>query len=579
MQYGHNKLLYWRPDGCGIAVVTDTGRIILFEVKLDLAHPLSYQCVDSNSAAYLHESVGTVPSIVLDAVMVVNGEEEITSLNGLNNDLMIFTTVSGSIKQFVWDDGIILEEFESDISQVHFTDPNEHSYSPENDININNLCYSQALDIAAVTFSNGRAGYISSSEFFKPSTIHALLAPSLTDASCASINTRYHLLTFGTEHGEVFVYVLNYDSGLLNLSHQLKAYSESQEGARTADSSKVIKVFWTPDCCCLCAVYSSGSMYMWSVYGTFLYSSSTPVARGCWDLEGYNLWVIHGVKLSKIPFLKSPLTVNNVSNNQQHIILQSANQVFILPNRFSPKSGLSVYESIYRGETENYDSPHQSFLASLGSPLENWPWQAIKVPEIYANGNCPLRFVAIGASGQCTAVAGSRGFAFYISAKHKWRCFGNEAQEQSMIVRGGMLWWRGILIVGAFHPDNKSSKIYMYPHHNSIDKTSVVCTIPLPSSIITLNTYEDYLIVVTGNSRVIVYQLTLDIPPTLEVSASYHKVLEFSVAKYTPHPCAVLSAHVSPLTSDAGVPDGSLKSILINIAGKLLMFEIGGLCL
>ena len=576
LQYGSNELLYWRPDCSGIAVVTDTGRIILFEVKLDLAHPLSYQCADNRSGVLLHETVGTVPSIVLEAVMVVNADEAITSLNGLNNDLMMFTTVSGSIKQFLWDDGLILEELESDISQVYFTDPNQHSYTPDNDIYITNLCYSHALDIAAVTFSNGRAGYIQSSEYYKPGSIHALLASGVDNATCGTINPRYHLLAFGTEMGEVFVFVLNYDSGLLNLSHQLKAYTESGEGVRSADSSSVVKVLWTPDCCCLCAVYSSGAMYMWSVYGTFLYSSTIPVSRACWDLEGYNLWTISGVQLYKIPFLKSPLTVNNVSNNQQHIILQSANQVFILPNRFPPKSGLSVYESIYRGETENYDSPHQSFIASLGSPLENWPWQAIKVPEIYANGNCPLRFVAIGASGQCTAVAGSRGFAFYISAKHKWRCFGNEAQEQSMIVRGGMLWWRGILIVGAFHHDTKTSKIYMYPHHNSIDQSSVVCTIPLPSSIITLNTYQDYLVVVTGNSRVIIFQLSVVIPPTLDIAASYTKVLEFSVAKFTPHPCAVLSAHVSPLTSDAGVPDGTLRSVLLNIAGKLLMFEIGG---
>jgi len=211
---------------------------------------------------------------------------------------------------------------------------------------------------------------------------------------------------------------------------------------------------------------------MWSVYGTFLYACQVPVSHGCWDLEGYNLWVLSGGKMLKVPFLKSPLTVNSVANNQQHIILQSANQVYILPNQFPPKSGLSVYGSIYLGETESCESktPYESFLASLGSPLENWPWQVIQVPEIYANVNCPMRYVAIGASGQCTAVAGSRGFAFYISAKHKWRCFGNEAQEQSMIVRGGMLWWRGILIVAAYHPDEKRNNIYMYPHHNSIDQ-------------------------------------------------------------------------------------------------------------
>jgi hypothetical protein len=573
-EYGKNKFLYFRADGSGLAVVTHTGFIILFEIRLDLANPSSYRCLDNRTGNPLHESVGTVPSIILEATTVVNAAEEVTSLTGLTNDLMMFTTAGGAVKQFFWDDGLILEDYSHDISQFYFTDPNEHSYAPENDIHVTSLCYSHALDISAVTLSNGRGAYLSSNDFFKPRTVHALLASNVRDATCASINPRYHLVVFGTETGEVFVNILNYDNGLLNLSHQLVGYLDGVEGGRTPDQSKVLKLFWTPDCCCLCGVYASGTMYMWSVYGTFLYACSVPVSLGCWDLEGYNLWAISGVQLYKIPFLKSPLTVNNVSNNQQHIILQSSNQVFILPNRFPPKSGLSVYGSIYLGESEVYDTPYQSFIASLGSPLENWPWQVIQVPDIYSNSNCPLRFVAIGASGQCTAVAGTRGFAFYISAKHKWRCFGNEAQEQSMIVRGGMVWWHGVLIVAAYHPDDKRSCIYMYPHHNSIDQNSVVCSIPIPSSIIAINTYEDYLVVVTGTSRVAVFLLAMSVSPALDVEMSHQKILEFSIAKYTPHPCAVLSVHASPILSDASVPSTGLKSVLINVAGKLLMFEI-----
>ena len=281
----------------------------------------------------------------------------------------------------------------------------------------------------------------------------------------------------------------------------------------------------------------------------------------------------------KIPFLKSPLTVNNNSTNQQHVILQSANQVFILPNRFPPKTGVSVYGSIYMGESETSDTPYESFLASLGSPLDTWPWQVIQVPDIYANANCPLRYVAIGSSGQCTAVAGSRGFAFYISAKHKWRCFGNEAQEQSLQVRGGMLWWHGVLIVAGYQLGDKRSAVYMYPHHNSIDQNSVVCTIPVGLvSIITINTFEDYLILVTGASRVAVYFLDMSVSASLDVEIKYVKLHEFSIAKFTPHPCAVISAHASPLLSDASEPDKGLKSVLINIAGKLLMFELTGEC-
>ena len=81
---------------------------------------------------------------------------------------------------------------------------------------------------------------------------------------------------------------------------------------------------------------------------------------------------------------------------------------------------------------------------------------------------------------------------------------------------------------------------------------------------------------VTGASKVAVFLLAMSVSPALDVEMSHQKILEFSIAKYTPHPCAVLSVHVSPLLSDASVPSGGLKSVLINVAGKLLMFEITG---
>lgn len=365
-EYGKNKSLHWRTDSTGLAVITDSNFIILFEVKHDHSTPLSYQCYDNKTGAQLHEGVGTVPTLVLDATTVVNAEHEVTALTGLSNDLMLFTTKGGALKQFYWDDGLVVDAHTCHVSQLYFTDPSEHSYTPDNNIHISSMCYSHTLNIAAVTFSNGRGAYLSSSDLFKPGTVHALLAPHRKVSTSASINPRYNLIAFGTEDGEIFVYVLNYDNGLLNLSHTVRGCRDVADGDGSPDKSKVIKLFWTPDCCCLCGQFESGTVYLWSVYGSALYSNKRSVKSGAWDLEGYNLWAISDVQLFKIPFLKSPLTVNNVTNNQQHIILQSANQVFILPNRFPPKSGLSVYGSIYVGESEMYDTPYQSFIASLG---------------------------------------------------------------------------------------------------------------------------------------------------------------------------------------------------------------------
>ena len=192
---------------------------------------------------------------------------------------------------------MILEEYDCEVSSFFFTDPSEHSYCPESDISITNLSYSLSLDIAAVTFSNGRAGYLSSNDYFRPGTVHALLAPNVRSATCASINPRYHLLVFGTEEGEIMVYTLNYDNGLLNLSHKVVGLTDWRDGGNTPDKTRIQGVFWTPDGCCLCATYASGNIYMWSVYGTFLYSCALPTTHGCWDAEGYNMWAVSGVQV------------------------------------------------------------------------------------------------------------------------------------------------------------------------------------------------------------------------------------------------------------------------------------------
>lgn len=567
-QYGSNKFIQWRTDGTGIAVVTNKGYIILCSITLDVNE--SYQCTDKKTGYRLH-TIPSVPKVTLTAGNVVEAQEEICHLALLDNNTVLFTTKSGYVKQFLWDEPAIIDNFSCKVSSFLFTDPTQHTFVPDEGLSIINICYSQALDIAAVAFSSGHGAYLATSHTFKPGTTHALLAPGVTNAVCCSINPRFHLIVYGTSTGEVLVFILNYDTGLLNLSHTLKLDKNSK-----AEPGRVTNMFWTPDGCCLCVNYESGMFRMWSVYGVYLFGDKQTVVQGCWGPEGYNLWCISGTSLWMIPFLKSPLTTNSVSSNQHHIVLQGAHQIYILPNQFPAKCDLSVYESIYHYKPSS-EHAYQSFLSSLGSPLENWPWQVIQVPDVYSVPNSPIRYTAIGPSGQCTAVAGVRGFAFYISAKHKWKCFGSEAQEQATICRGGLLWWQGILIVACYKPETKQNEIQMYPHHSSLDVSSMVDAIPCQSTIITMNTHADYLIVmVAGSSRIILYSLTCTRSSTLDITVSHSKVLEFSIAKFTPHPSAVLSVHLTTLRADASIPSQTVQSVLVNIAGKLLMFQISG---
>ena len=52
----------------------------------------------------------------------------------------------------------------------------------------------------------------------------------------------------------------------------------------------------------------------------------------------------------------------------------------------------------------------------------------------------------MNSSGTHVAVSGKAGFALYSGFKGKWKLFGNELQEQSLVCRGGLLWFREVVV-------------------------------------------------------------------------------------------------------------------------------------
>lgn len=62
-----------------------------------------------------------------------------------------------------------------------------------------------------------------------------------------------------------------------------------------------------------------------------------------------------------------------------------------------------------------------------------------------------FQYTAIDDVSENLAVAGRAGFAHYSFSKRKWRLFGNEYQEKSFIVTGGLLWWKEHIVMGCYN--------------------------------------------------------------------------------------------------------------------------------
>ncbi len=57
-----------------------------------------------------------------------------------------------------------------------------------------------------------------------------------------------------------------------------------------------------------------------------------------------------------------------------------------------------------------------------------------------------LQYAAVNAAGSNLVIAGRAGFALYSGSRRKWKLFGNEVQEQSLVCRGGVLWYQDIVV-------------------------------------------------------------------------------------------------------------------------------------
>jgi hypothetical protein len=109
---------------------------------------------------------------------------------------------------------------------------------------------------------------------------------------------------------------------------------------------------------------------------------------------------------------------------------------------------------IYRGA----DQPDMSVI----NP-ESDVWQHIKTPLAYMATNWPVRHATISSDGRLVAVAGRRGLIHYSTASGRWKLFNDPVVEQSFIVRGGMIWFHHVLIVGVEASKTFQVNLVLFP--------------------------------------------------------------------------------------------------------------------
>ncbi|KAH8917166.1 RIC1-domain-containing protein [Atractiella rhizophila] len=178
---------------------------------------------------------------------------------------------------------------------------------------------------------------------------------------------------------------------------------------------------------------------------------------------------VHDEQLFIIPFAKSAVTGLHSPDNTKHAFLQMDDRVLV-----------------YRGA----DQPDMSVI----NP-ESDVWQHIKIPSNYISQNWPIKYSCISSDARMIAVAGKNGLTHYNALTGRWKLFENLSQESAFSVRGGMQWYKDVLVVATDEAGKYAIRLFGRDH--PLNTNYILHQEPLHAPVVLLSIFDDSLLVYT----------------------------------------------------------------------------------
>ncbi|KAI8375695.1 RIC1-domain-containing protein [Choanephora cucurbitarum] len=334
-------------------------------------------------------------------------------------------------------------------------------------------------------------------------------------ASVASINSRFSIISVGTSRGIVYVYSISHYAKAPVLLHKLELISWASQRSSLSnidsDANSVQSLEWTSDGCALAVGFKKYGLAVWSVYGGLLCSSSEMdefydgerlkdayvrnIQTLFWGPGNYQLYIISTTKslqakLYTVPFAKLALTTHLHSDNARRGLIQTDDRILLYNNG-------GDYQ-------ENNTTIDPAAVA----------WSHIQYPALYITDHWPIRYASISSDGKYIAIAGKRGFAHYNSISNRWKLFGNQQQEQSFLVQGGLVWYRHIMIVGCELVQHRAYEIRLYSRDSNLDNAYILYTEHLNAAPIHITLSNQFLLVYTADNMLSIFYICVGSTPS-----------------------------------------------------------------
>ncbi|XP_008936040.1 PREDICTED: protein RIC1 homolog, partial [Merops nubicus] len=618
-QFGSYKQAEWRPDSTMIAVSTANGYILFFEIP-SARDKYLYEPMYPKGSPHLkgtphYKEEQCAPSLNLEMKKVLDLKASITSLQSMLEDLLV-ATADGFLHLVHWD-GMTNGRKAINLCTVPFSvdlqSSRAGSFLGFEDVYIRDMEYCATLDGFAVVFNDGRVGFITPmSSRFTAEQLHGVWAQDVMDGTCVAVNNKYRLMAFGCANGSVQVYTIDTATGAMQFSHKLEL-TPKQYPDIWNKTGPVKLIRWSPDSCVVMVTWDCGGLSLWSVFGAqlictlggdFAYQSDgakkepLKISSMTWGSEGYHLWVIDGNSSSNMKpervannearqfgilqfhFIKSALTVNPCMSNQEQVLLQGEDRLYLncgdAAQAQSPRSTSAHSEHKPTRERSPF-SDGSLDSQGLSTLLGHRHWHVVQIHSTYLESNWPIRFSAIDKLGQNVAVVGKFGFAHYSLLTKKWKLFGNITQEQNMVVTGGLAWWNDFIVLACYNLNDHQEELRIYLRTSNLDNAFAHIT-KVQADTLLLSVFRDIVILFRADCSICLYSIERR-PEGLNPTASIQVLQEVSMSRYIPHPFLVVSVTLTSVRTETGItlkmPQQACEaeSIMLNLAGQLIMLQ------
>lgn len=616
---GTNLLVEWKPDSSKLVIVTSEGHLLFYSLNVISDQKGLYVQTDSPHANLRRDSAELFIKEIIPPLQLSLSEEamvwdgKITSIVCITMTEVMVATSNSHVLRYRWD-GTQNRDYNLDLRRIPFCINQQVSKAVpivEENTYIITIEYSPLVGGFAIVLNDGRAAFLTASTLrFDPNQVQGIWAQGIEDATCASVNHKYRLITFGRANSECVVYHIDESTGGLAVSHHCVLSSKDYPGCPGA----VTELKWTPDGCAMVATWKNGGIAMWSTFGALLMCSlgwdyglhvdlqrDNPlhVASMEWGTEGYQLWMIRKqfikdtcdniqdpnanpvmpeevngdndddnftTSLIQLDFAKSALTINPCMSHQSHLYLQGEDKLFInsadtLIKIFSDRTANNKDESVFGGDA----SP-----ASTKPLAEGRQWLVIPVPSTYSATNWPIRYSAIDHDGQNMAIAGRTGIAHYSMLTRRWKLFGNESQEKDFIVSGGLLWWRDYVVLACYSIIDNGDELRFYPKDCKLDN-KFARIVRVASPILLMNSLQDTLVTFGSDGQVAIWNIKqIDAAGNVDVS----KLQVVDISALCVHPACIVSITLTTLRAESGRGQNqNSESLVLNVSGRLLLVQ------